>query len=234
MMLCPDLQNPLPPRRGDSKTFQITINCSSGLSWKICREWRRRSFQDFPDALIQFRNPKTKAAVEAGAFALIEYLKKNLENGAALQAKVKDGTVGDWAKKFIDIETSPRTGRNASKNRPYSPGTLDTYKTYYNTHIKDDPFADLPMSEVDEDDVTAFTNRLSVKELKTGNLAGGTRTFAGTVIFLRMVFREYRRKHKRWINPLGPDQRGRHVLFSPSAAQVPCIFCHNSAMRSSP
>jgi site-specific recombinase XerD len=36
------------PRRWDSKTFQITLNCSSGLLWKTCREWRRRSFQDFP------------------------------------------------------------------------------------------------------------------------------------------------------------------------------------------
>jgi hypothetical protein len=107
------------PRRRDSKTFQITIDCSSGLPWKVCQEWRRRSFQDFPDVLIQFRNPKTKAAAEAGAFALIEYLKKRLEEGTAQRVRVDDITVGDWAKKFIDIETSPRTGRNASKNWPY-------------------------------------------------------------------------------------------------------------------
>jgi hypothetical protein len=173
------------PRRGGSKTFQITINCSSGLPWKVCREWRRRSFQDLPDALIQFRNPKTKAAAEAGVFALVEYLKKKLEEGTVQRIHIEDITVGNWAKKFIDIETSPRTGRNASKNRPYSLGTLDTYKTYYNAHIKNDPLAGLLMSEVDEDDITAFTNRLSVKKLKTGNLAGGSRTFAGTVIFLQ-------------------------------------------------
>jgi integrase len=57
------------------------------------------------------------------------------------------------------------------------------------------------MSEVDEDDVMAFTNRLSIKKLKNGNPMAGSRTFAGTIIFLRMVFREYRRKHIRWINP---------------------------------
>jgi hypothetical protein len=57
------------------------------------------------------------------------------------------------------------------------------------------------MSEVDEDDVITFTSRLSIKKLKNGNPAGGSRTFAGTVIFLRMVFREYQRKHKRWHNP---------------------------------
>jgi integrase len=57
------------------------------------------------------------------------------------------------------------------------------------------------MSEVDEDDVTDFTNRLSIKRLKNGNPMAGSRTFSGTIIFLRMVFREYRRKNKRWINP---------------------------------
>jgi hypothetical protein len=95
------------PRRRDTKTFQITINCSSGLPWKVCQEWRRRSFQDLPNALAQYRNPKTKAAAEAGALALIEYLKKGIEEGAIQQVFGENITVGDWAKKFIDIETSP-------------------------------------------------------------------------------------------------------------------------------
>jgi integrase/recombinase XerD len=189
------------PRRKDTKTFQITINCSSGLPWKVCQEWRRRSFQDLPNVLAQYRNPKTKAAAEAGALAFIEYLKKGIEEGAVQQVRGENITVGDWAKKFIDIETSPRTGRNASRNRSYSPGTLDTYKNYYNNHIADDPFAGLLMSEVDEDDVMIFTSRLSIKKLKNGNPMAGSRTFTGTIVFLRMVFREYQRKHKRWFNP---------------------------------
>jgi hypothetical protein len=41
------------PRRNDSRTFQITLNCSSGLPGKVCQEWRRRSFQELPDALAQ-------------------------------------------------------------------------------------------------------------------------------------------------------------------------------------
>jgi integrase len=124
-----------------------------------------------------------------------------LEANNARRVPPENITVGEWSKKFTDIETSPRTGRNASKNRSYSLGTLDTYKTYFNTHIKNDPLAGILMSEVDEDDVTTFTNRLSIKKLKNGNPMAGSRTFTGTVIFLRMVFREYRRKHKRWINP---------------------------------
>jgi integrase/recombinase XerD len=188
-------------RRNDSKTFLFSINPASGLPRKVCLDWQRRSFQDFPDALAQYRNPKNKSAADAGAIALIRYLTQELETDNARRIPPENTTVGEWAKKFTAIETSPRTGRNASKNRPYSLGTLDTYKTYYNAHVKNDPLAGLLMSEVDEDDITAFTNRLSIKKLKTGNPAGGSRTFAGTMIFLRMVFREYQKKHKRWINP---------------------------------
>jgi integrase len=189
------------PRRGDSKTFQITINCSSGLPWKICQEWRRRSFQDFPEDLIRFRNPKTKAAAEAGAFALVEYLKKRLGEGTAQRIRFDDITVGAWIEKFTAMETSPRTGFNASRNRPYSPDTLQTYRGYYDTHIKEDSFTKLKMTEVEEEDVTEYITRLSLKELLNGQLCGGTRTFAGVIIFMRMAFREYQRKNHRWLNP---------------------------------
>jgi integrase/recombinase XerD len=188
-------------RRNDSKTFLFSINPASGLPRKVCLDWQRRSFQDFPDTLAQYYNPKTKAAADAGVIALIQYLNRELEKNNVRRIPQENIMVGDWAKRFIDIETSPRTGRNASKNRPYSLGTIDTYKSYFNTHIKDDPFAGLLISEVDEDDVAALINRLSIKKLKTGDIMGGSRTFAGTIIFLRMVFEEYRKKHRHWYNP---------------------------------
>jgi integrase len=189
------------PKRGDSKTFQLTINPVSGLPVRICREWRRKSFQDLPDALAQYRNPKTKSAAQAGAFALIQHLKKELEENNARRAPSDNITVGEWIEKFTDIETSPRTGRNAAKNRPYSPDTLDTYRTYFNAHIKGDPLASMRMSEIDEEDIMVFTNRLSLKKKRDGASLGGTRTFAGVVIFIRMAFKEYQKKHKRWLNP---------------------------------
>jgi hypothetical protein len=188
-------------RRNDSKTFLFSINPASGLPRKVCLDWQRRSFQDFPDAIAQYRNPKNKSAADASVIALIQYLNQGLEAENVWCIPPENVTVGNWVKKFIDIETSPRTGRNASKNRSYSLGTLDTYKTYYNAHIKNDPFVGLLMSEVAEDDVITFTNRLSIKKLKNGNPMAGSRMFTGTIIFLRMVFREYRRKNKRWINP---------------------------------
>jgi hypothetical protein len=152
------------PRRGDSKTFQLTITPASGLPEKICREWHRKSFQDLPDELAKHRNPKTKTAAEAGALALIQYLTRAREENNTRRVPDDDITVGQWIEKFVNIETSPRTGRNAAKNRPYSPKTLDTYKTYFNTHIKGDPFAEIRMSEVEEEDVMVFTNRLSLKK----------------------------------------------------------------------
>jgi hypothetical protein len=188
-------------KRNDSKTFQFTINPASGLPGKVCRDWQRCSFQDLPDALALYRAPKNKPAAETGVMALIRYLEKRLEQNEARKSFNEAVTVGEWVKRFTEIETSPRTGRNANKNKPYSLGTLDTYKTYYNCHIKDDPFSEILMSEVDEDDVTIYTNRLSVKKLRNGNPCGGSRTFAGVIIFLRMCFTEYRKKHKRWFNP---------------------------------
>jgi len=95
------------PRRGDSKTFQLTINPSSGLPQRVCREWRRKSFQDLPGALAQYKNPKTKNAAEAGAFALIEYLKKQSAAGNTAGIRTDDITVGAWLEKFTAAETSP-------------------------------------------------------------------------------------------------------------------------------
>jgi integrase/recombinase XerD len=148
-----------------------------------------------------YRYPKTKAAAESGALALIQYLKKQLEDGGGPRLRADNITAGAWLLKFTAIETSPRTGRNAAKNRPYSPDTLDTYRTYFNTHIKDDPLAGIKMSDIDEDDIIVFTNRLSVKKKRDGTPLGGTRTAAGVIIFIRMAFKEYQRKYKRWINP---------------------------------
>jgi hypothetical protein len=85
------------PRRNDSKTFQLTLNPSCGLPRRVCEEWRRRTFQELPDNLSQFRAPKTKAAAEAVALALISYLKKKREEGSARRVTTEDVTVGEWA-----------------------------------------------------------------------------------------------------------------------------------------
>ncbi|MDR0628556.1 MAG: hypothetical protein LBG24_02750 [Treponema sp.] len=66
-------------RRNDSKTFLFLINPASGLPRKVCLDWQRRSFQDFPDALTRYRNPKNKSAADAGVIALIRYLNQGLE-----------------------------------------------------------------------------------------------------------------------------------------------------------
>jgi integrase/recombinase XerD len=143
---------------------------------------------------------------QAGAFALVEYLKKKLEEGTAQRVRIEDITVGSWIEKFTAMETSPRTGVNASRNRPYSPDTVGTYRNYYNTHIKGDSFTKLKMAEVEEEDATEYITRLSVKKLaarkgKAGRPVGGTRTFAGVIGFIRMTFHEYQKKNRRWFNP---------------------------------
>ena len=189
------------PKRADSKTFQITLNPSCGLPPRVCLEWRRRSFQDFPDELARHRYPKTKAAASAGALALVELLKKRQAEGSARRVAAEDVTVGEWIERFTRIETSPRTGINASKNRPYSPDTIGNYRGYFATHVKGDEFCSLRMAEVEEEDALGFVTRLSLKELANGNPMSGSRTFAGVVVFVRMAFKEYQRRSRAWLNP---------------------------------
>ena len=71
-------------------------------------------------------------------------------SGGARRVVIMDITVGDWLEKFtwkIRIETSPRSGINASRNRPYSADSLENYEGYYRVHIKGDPLTDLKMGE---------------------------------------------------------------------------------------
>jgi len=209
-------------KRNDSDTYQITLNPSSGLLKRVCDEWKRRSFQNFPDTLTIHRYPKSKLAAKAGAYALIQYLKKKQDEGNARRIVTLDISVGEWIEKFTKIETSPRTGINASKNRPYSLNTLDAYKTNYICHIKDDPICKLKMSEVEEEDILEYITRLSVKKfikIKNGKEIhgkeiGGSRTFESVIIFMRMTFNDYQKKAKRWFNPF-------QYLEPPKSNKVP-------------
>jgi GH18 family chitinase len=49
----------------------------------VCRDWQRRSFQDLPDALIQYRAPKNKPEAKSGVKAFIRYLEKQLDQNEA-------------------------------------------------------------------------------------------------------------------------------------------------------
>jgi integrase/recombinase XerD len=189
-------------KRTNAKTFQFTLNYTCGLTRRVCDEWRRRSFHDLPADLIQYRNPKTRADAKAGVLALITYLKNKQDEGSARRETVEEITVGAWLKKFTAMDTSPRTGINAARNRPYSAGTIASYKGYYETHIKSDFIANLSMREIQEEDALEFATRLSLKKMKNGQALAGTRTYAGVLGFIRMAFREYQRRCVRWANPL--------------------------------
>jgi integrase len=184
-------------KRGNS--FQFTLNSTCGLPRRVCAEWQCRSFKTLPDELSLYRNPNSKPEAKANAQVLIAFLRKRLEAGAAVRRTVaEDITVGDWIKRFTDLETNPRTGINASKNRPFSCDTLAHYADYYRLHVKDDPIANLKMVEVEEDDILEYMVRLSASELKdkSGRKMGGTRKFVLVVSFLRTAFNAYQKKYK--------------------------------------
>ena len=88
------------PRRNDAKTYQISLNPSSGLSEKIDGNGSAAASRTSPLELAQFRNPKNKASAQAGAFAIIEFLKRD-QKGRIPTEKI---TVGVWLEKFTKIE----------------------------------------------------------------------------------------------------------------------------------
>ena len=75
-------------RRGDSDTYQVTLNASSGLPERVRAEWKRRSFKKLPDELAQYRYPMTKPDAKAAAVALISFLKNKQEEGSASPLRI--------------------------------------------------------------------------------------------------------------------------------------------------
>ncbi|MDR1176937.1 MAG: site-specific integrase [Treponema sp.] len=193
------------PRRNDAKTYQISLNPSCGLPERICQQWKRRSFQDFPPELAQFRNPKNKAAAQASAFALIEFLKKAQKPDRVPTERI---TVGVWLEKFTKIEESPKAARLLAENTPYSIDTIYGYACFFRSHLKGDPFLALKMGEVEEPDAILFIGRIANHEIHQGNRKDtgkrklvGTRTFEAIIKFVRMCFHEYQKSHAGWCNP---------------------------------
>jgi hypothetical protein len=115
------------PRRTDSKTFQITLKYTCGLPERLCAEWQHRSFLDLPEELAQYRVPKTKAAAEAGAVALIAYFKKKQETagGTALSSV----TINDFAKDMF-TEGAPHLARWAAKGKVLKRQTIAQHRRY--------------------------------------------------------------------------------------------------------
>jgi hypothetical protein len=74
-----------------------------------------------PPELAHCRCPKNKTTAEAGAFALVEFLKKTDE---PLRTPVDRITVGAWLEKFTHVEGNPKAALNEAKNRPYSINTI--------------------------------------------------------------------------------------------------------------
>jgi integrase len=186
------------------------------LPERICRQWKRRSFQDLPPELAQFRYPKTKSAAEAGAFALIEFLKKSPEPSRVSTDRIE---VGAWLKKFTMIEGNPRSARVIARNRPYSVNTINRYEGLFRVYIDGDPFARLSMQETEEADALEFISRLARRDMTRKDIKGkyklaGTGSFEQIIKFMRMAFKEYQKSHQKWHNPfrdIEPPKNSRKV-----------------------
>ncbi|GHV79844.1 hypothetical protein AGMMS49944_16350 [Spirochaetia bacterium] len=201
-------------RRKNVKTYILSINPSSGVPARICAEWQRKSFQNLPLALAQYRDPQNKSAANAGAFALIEHLKKAEGQSRLPSDQIQ---VGAWLEKFTRIEGNPRGARIIAKSRPYSINTIIRYESLYRVWIKDDPICKLRMEETEEADALEFISRLANRKMVRKDLEykmAGTESLEKVIKFLRMAFKEYQRQHPKWHNPfrdVEPPQNTRKV-----------------------
>ena len=115
-------------RRTDSNTFQITLNPSCGLPPRVCAEWRRRSFHEFPVELAEYRKPKNAPAAKAAAIALIGYLKKRQEGGVR-STPVLDIAVEKFARNMF-TEGAPHIKRWIEKGYVLKPQTIDQHRRH--------------------------------------------------------------------------------------------------------
>jgi len=112
--------------------------------------------------------------------------------------------VGPWLERFISLEDNPRAARLMGEGSSYSIETIELYRGIYKRYIKDDPFCDLRMWEVEQTHVLAFMNRIGLKEKEKhhgGGVIAGTRTYEILLRFVRMTFHEYATTHEAWRNP---------------------------------
>ena len=121
-------------KRSDSKTFQITLNHTCGLPERVCAEWQRRSFLDFPEELALYRRPRTKSAAEAGAVALIACLKRK-QSEAGIQHFGAEGiTLGEFARDMF-TEGAPHLARWAAKGRSLKSQTVAQHRRHLTGYL---------------------------------------------------------------------------------------------------
>jgi integrase len=120
--------------RTDSKSFRLTLNSSCGLPDSVCKDWYRRSLQHLPEELSPYRNPKTKSAAEAGAVALIAYLKRKQSEGTARPARAEYITVGEFAKDMF-TNGADHIKRWIEKGYVLKPQTIDQYRRHLAKYI---------------------------------------------------------------------------------------------------
>jgi hypothetical protein len=119
-------------KRRDTKKYHLTLYPASGLPPEVCQNWKRRSFSRLPLELAVFREPKTKAAAEAGALTLIEYLKNQLKtpelSGNLLPVKPQGPTVGNWLERLTSPGDNPHAARLMAEGLPYSPDRTSRHR----------------------------------------------------------------------------------------------------------
>jgi hypothetical protein len=132
-------------RRNDSKTFLFSINPASGLPRKACLGWWRRSFQGFPDALAQYRNPKTSPRLMPALSPLSNTLtrRRGRTTPGAFPRKTLRSEVGPKNLQTLRPVPGPASERareqNPKRKRIQATQLLQIVKRSYNPMTKSSP-----------------------------------------------------------------------------------------------
>jgi len=170
-------------RRSDTKTYHLTLNTTCGLPPRICKSWNRISFQDLPDELAHYRYPKTNSAAEAGALALITFLKQTQKPSYPEKVNLSEIiTIKDFAQDMF-LENSPHLTRWTEKGYILKPSTVQQYRRFLVNYILPE-FGSLKFNNVYPANVEDF--------LLGKKLSNSCRN--GIIHTLKLVMREAKRE----------------------------------------
>ncbi|MDR2518494.1 MAG: site-specific integrase [Spirochaetaceae bacterium] len=122
-------------KRAGYATYRLSISISSGLPRRVCAEWRRKSFKNFPDELGMYRCPRNKGEAERAALALIQHLKKQLEQPDPAAAGPLRQYLAEYVAGFWTQDSRYAKERALVKKKPLSAAYIKLNRDDVARHI---------------------------------------------------------------------------------------------------
>ena len=157
-------------KRKDSQKFILSLNESSELPTSIVQKWQRKSFYNFPAALMQHRFPKTLSAAQRGALALIAYLKNDIQKKTINKKSKSNVTLREFLEPYYVKETCPHIARVLGDNGRFSDAWAKSARAYFNNYIFPDPISQRLITDLIPGDFEDLKIRLQKTQLSARSI----------------------------------------------------------------